>query len=98
VILVHYRDGSTKKIDPKVESVDQLDSPSEQKNIRRLAILDGEGKRIDLPPFKNGVSRVWIELLHDGTENRGERVCVRKGRDVLKVTMYYSDGRFVLDY
>ena len=97
MIVVHYRDGLTRKLDPTIpDELCFLDSPSEQKRISRIAIVDGNGHRVDLPQM-NGSSRVWIEVVQNGTVPKGERVCMRKGGDVLKVTLYYSDGRVVVD-
>jgi len=98
VILVHYKNGITSKLDPTDElSLRALDSPKVQSQIRRVAILDGYGHRVDLPSFKNGINRIWIEIVRNGDEIRGERICVMRNREILKVTMYYSDGRVVLD-
>lgn len=98
MILVHYRDGVTKKLDPTSEDeLCFLDSPSEQKKVSRVAIVDGSGHRVDLPSMTNGTSRVWIELVKNGEMPKGERVCMRRGKQILKVTLYYSDGRVVVD-
>lgn len=97
MILVHYRDGTTKKLDPRTE-VTHLDSPDIQKMIRRVAIIDGNGGRIDLPSLKSNQSRIWVELVKNGQEIRGERVCMIRDKNLFKVTMYYSDGRFVVDF
>jgi hypothetical protein len=98
VILVHYRDGFTKKLDPtKEDELCLLDQPVEQKQVSRIAIIDGDGHRVDLPAVTNGTSRMWVELVMNGDTPRGERVCMRRGREILKVTLYYSDGRVVVD-
>ena len=98
MILVHYKDGITDRLDPTDEhGLRALDSPHIQSQIRRVAILGESGHRVDLPPFKNGVNRIWIELVRNGEDIRGERICVMRNREVLKVTLYYSDGRVVLD-
>jgi hypothetical protein len=98
VILVHYRNGTTHKLDPKIESeLRFLDSPDIQKLISRVAIIDNNGHRVDLPQLKSKVSRIWIERVTKGDSVRGERVCIRSGSNVLRVTLYYSDGRVVVD-
>lgn len=98
MILVHFRNGTTKKFDPRVESdISALDPPDIQQNIRRVAIVDGNGHRVDLPSFKGKNIRTWMELVCNGDEVRGERVCIRHNGTILKVTFYYSDGRVVLD-
>ena len=98
MILVHFRDGRTAKLNPVNENeLRFLDSPEAQKSVRRVAIIDGNGHRSDLPSLKNGTSRIWVELIKNGEEARGERVCIRRGSHVLRVTMYYSDGRVVVD-
>lgn len=98
MILVHYRDGITKKLDPvNAEELCFLDSPTEQKQVSRIAIIDGSGHRVDLPAVANGTSRMWVELVRDNRSIKGERVCMRRGKQVLKVTLYYSDGRVVVD-
>jgi hypothetical protein len=62
-----------------------------------VAIIDKAGHRVDLPTVSNGTSRIWIELIVNGEVSKGERVCMSKGRNILKVTLYYSDGRVVVD-
>jgi hypothetical protein len=68
-----------------------------QKKVRRVAISDGDGKRVDLPFNKNGVYRMWIERVKKNNKIRGERFCMRNDLLILKATLYYSDNRVVLD-
>lgn len=98
MIIVHYKDGLTRKLDPlsEVELV-VLDSPREQRNISRVAILDNNGHRVDLPSITDHTSRVWIELVSSSDIPKGERVCMILGKTFLKATLYYSDGRVVID-
>ena len=98
MILVHYKDGLTRKLDPLSEAeLVLLDSPREQVNISRVAILDDNGHRVDLPSVTNRTSRVWIELVSSSDIPKGERVCMRFGNRLLKATLYYSDSRVVID-
>lgn len=97
MILVHLKDGTTKKLDPNVEDeLRALDNPSLQKLVTRVAIVHG-GRRVDLPARKRKVNRVWIERVMDGESVRGERVCMLASKTVLQVTLFYSDGRVVID-
>lgn len=98
MILVHYKNGITRKLDPLSEiELSLLDSPEEQCRVSRVAIVDGNGHRVDLPSLVNGSSRVWIEIVCNGDVAKGERVCMNIGKQILKVTLYYSDGRIVID-
>jgi len=98
LILVHYKNGMTRKLDPFSESeLCLLDSPEVQKEVSRVAIVDGDGHRVDLPSMRGNSSRVWVELVRSGEIPKGERVCMLRGRQILRVTLFYSDGRIVID-
>jgi hypothetical protein len=98
VFLLQLKDGSTKRIDPSIDSeLFSLDDRSFQKQIRRVAILDENGKRVDLPLNKNGAFVMWLERVEKGGVQKGERFCMRNGRILLRATLYYSDSRVVFD-
>lgn len=98
MILLHLNDGSTKRIDPNVDSeLSSLDNRSFQKQVRRVAILDESGRRVDLPLNKNGSFIMWLEKVEKGGLRKGERFCMRDGRILLRATLYYSDSRVVFD-
>jgi hypothetical protein len=97
LILVHFKDGTTKKLDPNVEvELRALDDPTTQRQVTRVAIIH-DGKRVDLPARKRKFNRVWIERVVNGDSTKGERVCMLAGKTVLQVTLFYSDGRVVID-
>jgi len=99
LILVHYKDGMTRKLDPLSEvELCLLDPIEEQRRISRVAIIDSNGHRVDLPLVKDSSTRIWIELVMSGEIPRGERVCMRLEGRILRVTLYYSDGRIVVDF
>jgi len=97
LILVHFKDGTTKKLDPTIEDeLRALDDPSLQKQVTRVAIVH-DGRRVDLPARKRRFNRVWIERVMNGEALKGERVCMLARQTVLQVTLFYSDGRVVID-
>ncbi len=98
MILLHLKDGSTQRIDPKIETeLLSLDNRSFQRQIRRVAILDENGRRVDLPLNRNGSFIMWLEIVKKGEIIKGERFCMRSGRISLRATLYYSDNRIVFD-
>lgn len=98
MILLHLKDGSTQRIDPTTEAeLLSLDDRSYQRQIRRVAILDETGRRVDLPLNRNGSFIMWLELVRKGGIVKGERFCMRNGRILLRATLYYSDNRVVFD-
>ena len=98
MILVHFKDGRTACLDPVIDAdLKHLDPPFDYRAIRRVAILGKNSCRVDLPKCKNGTTRIWIERVVRKNEIRGERVCMRRGRLIIKATYYYSDNHIVLD-
>ena len=98
MILLQLDTGETEKLDPRVKSdLCRLDKPKFHQHVRRVSILDSNGRRTDLPLNKNGIYRMWMELIMKGGEVRGERFCMKTSHVLLRVTMYYSDGRTVFD-
>ena len=65
--------------------------------VRRVAVADGDGKRVDLPLNKNGVYRMWMEVVEKDGEYKGERFCMRSSVVTMRATLYYSDSRVVID-
>lgn len=98
MILVHLKNGQTVKLNAanKQDCV-ALDHSYNQKGISRIALLNDKGGRLDLPIVRGRSSRVWLETINNGKEIRGERVGIRNGRLVMRASVYFSDGRFVLD-
>lgn len=98
MICVHIKDGNTIHLDPTIENnLCYLDNRRKNKLIRRVAIIDKNGKRTDLPLNKNGAFIIWIELVKCGDYIKGERVCMKNSYFLLRATLYYSDLRVVLD-
>lgn len=98
MILVQCKDGSTIKLNPaRPQDRVAIDHPYNQRNIRRVSIVDYEGHRVDLPRLTDHYTRIWIEYLSKNGVSKGERVSMRNGRDVLQVTLYFSDGRVVIN-
>lgn len=98
MLILHLDNGTSIRLDPRNDAdLHSLDLVSLQKRIRRVAISDGDGKRVDMPLNKNGVYRMWIELIEKGNEIRGERFCMRNDLLIMKATLYYSDSRVVFD-
>lgn len=98
MVILHLDNGTTVRLDPRQDAdLCALDNPSIQKKVRRVAISDGNGKRVDLPLNRGGVYRMWIERVENGNEIRGERFCMRSDVLVVKATLYYSDSRVVFD-
>lgn len=60
-------------------------------------MIDGYGRRTDLPLNRNGVYRMWIELVSKRGQIKGERFCMRTNKLLLRATLYYSDSRIVFD-
>ena len=99
MVLVHLRNGHTLKLDPALQQDrEAIDHPYNQRGVRRVSIIGGAGHRVDLPPIRNRNTRVWIETVHKNGAVRGECVSLRNGGEILKVILYYSDGRIVLDF
>lgn len=98
MILVHFTNGNTLKLNPADQrDLVALDHPYNQRGISRVSIFDGEGHRVDLPRMTNHSSRIWIEFLSKDGVAKGERVNVRNGKQILQVTLYFSDGRVVIN-
>lgn len=68
-----------------------------QERIKRIAIINDKGTRIDLPVNSRGRYFIWVERVKDGSDIRGEKVCMRNDKILFRVIHYYSDGRFVTD-
>jgi len=99
VILVHLTNGTTLKLDPAVQrDREAIDHPYNQRGISRVSILDREGHRADLPPLKGRNTRIWIEFLSKNGMVKGERVNMRYGKRILQTTLYFSDGRVVINF
>lgn len=98
MVLLHLENGSTCRLDPR-RAVDLrvLDEVKLQRQVKRAAILDKDGKRVDLPLNHNGVYRMWMEQVSKGGIIRGERFCMRTRGFLMKTTLYYSDSRVVID-
>lgn len=98
MVILHLNNGATLQLDPCCDvDLRVLDNPITQKKVRRVALSDGNGKRVDLPLNKGGVYRMWIERVEKNQEIRGERFCMRSDYLVVKATLYYSDSRVVFD-
>lgn len=98
MVLLQLQDGSTVRLDPRRDDdLRYLDAIELQKKVRRAAILDEHGKRIDLPLNRNGVFRMWMEQVGKNGTIRGERFCLRTHGLLMKATLYYSDMRVVVD-
>ena len=98
MVILHLEDGTARQLDPRIDDdIRILDDTSFQKTVRRVAIADSDGKRVDLPLNRNGVYRFWIERLEHNGELKGERFCMRSTILVMKATLYYSDSRVVID-
>lgn len=96
MIILHLDDGSTLRLDPRRENeLRHLDSNKIQ--VRRVAIADGDGKRVDLPLNKNGIYRMWMEVVEKNGVVKGERFCMRSSVVTMRATLYYSDNRVVID-
>lgn len=99
MILVNLRNGTTLKLDPEKEMDRQaIEHPYNQSAITRVSIIDLEGHRVDMPPMKSKSTRVWIETLSTNGVVKGERISMRFGTVILQATLYFSDGRVVIDY
>lgn len=99
MILVHFKNGNTLKLNPAdPQDLIALDHPYNQRNIRRVSIFDREGHRVDLPRMANSNSRIWIEFLSKNGMAKGERVSMRNKNQMLQITLYFSDGRVVVDF
>jgi len=98
VVLLQLDTGSTEKLDPRVHSdLCRLDIPKYHRQVRRVSLLDGKGRRVDLPVNRNGIYLMWMEQVKKGNELKGERFCMKTKTMLLRATMYYSDGRVVFD-
>src|SRR4030042_2376315 len=99
VILINFRDGQTRKLEPFSESDFRiLDDPDIQGTISRVSIIDARGSRIDLPRINEKFSRVWLEPIFNSNMLKGVRVCLRIDKHkTLSACHFYSDGRVVLD-
>lgn len=98
MILVQLDSGRTDKLDPNLPSdLRVLDDPSYRRHIRRVSILDVNGRRVDMPLNRNGVFFMWLELLEYKGEVRGEIFGMKTNNILLMATLYYSDNRVVLD-
>lgn len=98
MVLVHLKSGSVIKINPRdCIDVEKLQVPEIQSNISRVAIVTDKGNRVDLPKLKSKYNRVWTELVFLGSTIKGERLCIRFDKIILKSTYYYSDERVVID-
>ena len=98
MIILHLEDGTVLHLDPRRDDeIRLLDFNSLQKVVRRVAIADGDGKRVDLPLNKNGVYRMWMEVVEKKGKIKGERFCMRSSIAIMRATLYYSDNRVVID-
>ena len=99
MILINFRDGQTRKLEPFSESDFRvLDDPDIQGTISRVSIIDARGSRIDLPRINEKFSRVWLEPIFNSNMLKGVRVCLRIDKHkTLSACHFYSDGRVVLD-
>ena len=98
MVLLHLDDGSTQRLDPRRPGdLRFLDSTAAQRRVRRVALVDDGGKRVDLPLNRNGIFRMWMEQIEKGGTLRGERFCMRTRSLLMKATLFYSDSRVVID-
>jgi len=98
MILVQLASGRTDRIDPtKQQDLKLLDSPSYQRHIRRVSVIDNAGKRVDMPLNRNGIFFMWLELLECDGVVKGEIFGMRTSNILLRATLYYSDNRVVID-
>ena len=97
MIVVQLSTGKTICIDPRHEvQIRSIDSLDVQRFIRRVAIVNSRGTRVDLPAIVQP-ARVWIEQVYRRGECRGEQVSIRRGCMILIAVYYYSDDRIVID-
>jgi hypothetical protein len=98
VVLLQLESGRTDRLDPRVDAdLCLLDKPKYHRQVRRVSLLDDNGRRVDLPLNKNGIYTMWIERVEKNDEIRGERFCMKTKQMLFRATMYYSDGRVVFD-
>ena len=98
MVLLQLDNGQTDKLDPRVDSdLCRLDTPQIQRHVRRVSLLDDNGRRVDLPLNHNGIYFMWMERVMNNNDMKGERFCMKTRHTFLRVTMYYSDGRVVFD-
>jgi hypothetical protein len=98
VILLHLDTGKVIRLDPTIDKdLCYLETSNIQRKIRRVALLDDNRRRVDLPFNRNGIFRMWIERVEDHGEVKGERFCMRSMHLLMQTTLYYSDNRVVID-
>lgn len=98
MVILHLNNGTTLHLDARREGdVRALDNLNIHKKVSRIAIVDDDGKRIDLPSSRNTKYQMWVEPVVNRSQIRGERVCMRSDFVLLTVTLYYSDKRVVFD-
>jgi len=98
MFLLHLRNGTVVKSRPSddVEQLRVLDSFGIKKDLSRVAITNDRGGRLDLPSIERH-DTIWLDGIFDGDSLRGESVnFVRRGR-CYRFSMFYSDGRFVVE-
>lgn len=98
MVIIHLDNGTTVHLDVRREGdVRALDNPNIHKRVRRAAIIDDDGKRIDLPLNRKQKYQMWMEPVMKCDEIKGERLCMRSDFLLLSITLYYSDKRVVFD-
>lgn len=99
MILLHLSNGTVVKACPvdDVEDLRVLDNRYVRSNLSSIAMINVKGGRIDLPTIDRRDS-VWLDAISDGDISRGESVNIfRRGR-CYKFSLFYSDGRFVVEF
>lgn len=100
MIILHIDNGTVIHLDPLNRENDLYfldNSPNIRKKVRRVAIIDNDGKRVDLPLNINGIYCMWIEFIKNRNRINGECFCMRNELFIMKVKLYYSDKRVVID-
>ena len=98
MILLQLDTGLTEKLDPRDDTdLCRLDKHQFHRQIRRVSLLDGNGRRVDLPLNRHGIYRMWIERVCKNGIVKGERFYMKTNNFLIRATLFYSDGRVVFD-
>lgn len=98
MILLHLSNGTVVKACPvdDVEDLCVLDNRYVRANLTSIAIVNGKGGRLDLPAVDR-LDSVWLDSISNGDVLKGESVNIfRRGR-CYRFSLFYSDGRFVVE-
>lgn len=98
MLLIHLKDGTVHRLDPRQPShASQFDSSDFRKQITRISIIDLVGRRVDLPANKRLTYVIGCELIYDQEILKGERIYMQSADIMLSALLYYSDNRVVID-